>query len=422
MIKYSDLKAQIKDYWFDTVAEGPQIETLIELIAERFDKNDALFKASSAGVTSMAEQAFYQEPYIPIVVNRDDNLESAVIRYDPNSQYTYSENGIVYGQETYTIVKDLPDYIESCSLIVSSPFYPEMVLVKGVDYIIDKIGTKKILKIFGNKFESDVAIKVQDNYYLVLWLKYAKVVNQNYFKLSTYDIDSTVSYDAYSAKIASNVYSSYANGTSIKTFVSLLSGIFQAPIATDEEEVLLIVDNKVITTKNLYDTTGFTVAVSVGDILNVGDAIVEEFKLFVGTNIKNAQKVTIKNIPGSSKAFDMVFTQAPGLPTMYGYDEDGYSKIALPGTVNNEFWDIVHQKGKQSGKTLCKQLYGMNAITQTAISRPVNSIQLLAETVFRNDYLLQVSAAAIDLTNFDKYKHLVYNILSPGINFLVESI
>jgi hypothetical protein len=227
------------------------------------------------------------------------------------------------------------------------------------------------------------------------------------------------SQDQYAALALNAAYKSFSVGPSRETLISFLSGLCRLPLCLKAGTVEVISTTHVVIGDTAYvrPEGAHTLAVAVGDVVEFGDAIINEFKLVYGQDIGQLDSLIMPYLPGSQSHYSVEILNAPDVPAIYGEDEEGYTKVALnsTGPKLEEFWDKIHELSKSSGKTLAQFLGGVESpeVTLANLS-PVRALELLAGTVLSRSFVIVVDSNLVNLENLELHVPKIQDLAGLG--------
>lgn len=418
------LKNYLPSYWMEIFQDYDVLQSYL-YSCELLDRNrqydyDAFL--ASVDPSSMAWKKTV--PWVPIRLSFNRNTNFKYLTFGSGALYG---GGEVYGGTRKQCYWILPDGMLSPGLVLSSPNNPQKTFFRDIDFNVQELENGvRILLLPITLFDELNNVQDKDgDRTVVLWAKQSTWINQFYFDNNELALGVTANRNEHGARVIASLYDAYARGPSISAFYSLLSGLFEAPICLKKGIVEAISDTKVVIGDIAYSRpkATHTLSVAVGDTVSFGQSIIEEFKVFFGPAITNCGSLTLTTIPGSSEVFDVTVDNTPGLPVVYGVDDEGYSKVRLPssGSTLTAFWDALHILAKSGGTTLGQFLTGdSNPVVNPALLSEIKSLDFLANYTLSRTYVIQVDPEVVNLDNARTYISKIEDLSGLGTSVLIK--
>jgi hypothetical protein len=413
------LLSTVGSYWATTYQGMDFISDILKAKSDLTAQTWVNFMEMIASISRFTVPIFHHENWYPIVIKESElnNFSALVSDYETDTAYAYDQSGsLEYGKpvalEGYFSVA-IPSDLKAVKNVLNGIANPSIVWSDGVDYWMPKPG---VLTFKENPFTNDL-FPVKDIFVgdavtdreCVLWVYSGQWDYDTIYTQFGYALELRLSSNDGYLKIVNAILDAFTGGTKARDLQYAWSAITGVPIALEESETVELVTEDaratvIITDKNVYRfALGSTVIVAVDDKVYAGDALVDTFQIYEFTRGAVPSSLTglVMGPSFLSMGFfgDLTFENST-VAIVVEENVDGYTKVSWPlgGFVEDvtKFWNDVHTKGVQEGKTLAMYM----DVRPTPEGQPaamnlpttINPLEFLCENFLRyNTFLVKIN-------------------------------
>ena len=419
----SQLLNTVGSYWATTYLGMDFLEDVLKAKANLTSQTWINFMELIASISRFSVPVFHRQNWQAVAVKQSavNNSTASIPDYEQDTSNVYSsttsqEYGKPLAIKGYFSI-EIPGDVARVKNVLSNIANPGVIWTESVDYWKQKDG---LLVFRENPFDNE-NFPVRDIFKdgeivdkeIVLWLYSGEVDLDNVYEQFGYALELKMQSSEGYRDIINAVLDAFTGGTKSKDLQYAWSAITDVPIVLSEQETVELVteDSRstvIVTDKNAYTfKKGSTPLVAAGDVVYAGESLVDTFQIYEfnrGTIPSAVSGLVIG--PGflSLGFFGELTFENKTTPLIVEEDVDGYTKVSwdLGGFSEDvtKFWNDVHTKGVQEGKTLAMYLdvrpEPVGQPTAANLPENVNPLEFLTENFLRyNTFLVKVSAGKL---------------------------
>ncbi len=384
----------------------------LELVQSVSRHDIPLFHKDNWYALSFTETELEENSAIPAKYLRDNALFERMgpqglflenLTYSPSTNTAYGDKE----NQPYFYVKKPTDLVDA-SVIHSGIVNPAVTLTDGIDFWLEDDNVVFRSNPFDNPLiakrdvlDSDGSIKDKE---CTVWVYRGswdwQLVYEQFGYVLRLSMPSSQNYKDF----VNAVMDALVEGTSLRSQQTALSVSFGVPVVKEAEETVKVItkDSKylnVITDSHVYQfpKTNNTL-VAVGDVVKAGQSLTDALQFF---ELNRGETVPASQVPAITVDEGLlawgfmsgITFNNENVNITVTEDVDGYTKLSweLGGFSLDvsKFWDDVHKKGIEEGKTLAMLLdertSPVGQPTAASLPETINPLQFLVDNFLRNN-------------------------------------
>jgi hypothetical protein len=299
-------------YWSKDFPDAAELSTILESRLALDSQNQTNLTVTTDSVARREIPPYSRIEWMPIYIsrNRANTGSSAVpLKYGPdmalygeastnplyNKVFKYGDN---LSSTDYTIIA-LPPGIVRTRILCNRMSDPSLVLIEGKDFYIDLNNRLLVLLIdvFSDSriAKRSVSVAGVDDEEAILWAFASDADKDLIYKIYGYPVGVTAKSSEAYKDFVNAVWDMHTGAPTVTGLTSMISAAWDVPVAKGNETVETILygrQTQVITDKNVYSfIPESTVIVSVGQVLNSLDRLVDTFEIVEVSRINDGLKL-----------------------------------------------------------------------------------------------------------------------------------
>jgi len=400
------LLAALGSFWAETFADPETIRAYSEGVGHYGDQLLQDLTELMTAVSRHEISVYHTENWFTLTLRQSQLAQKTLRQYDGTSRYTGSYNYSVPSQAQQLLA---PAALSDVRLISDQPERPGVFWVHGIDFTY----TAPYLRLRHNPFEQasahvqpvfDETGQILDRE-LTLWLFRGQFDRGYLFQQFGYVLGLRLTSSPAYKQLLNGIYDSLTVGTTLESLSATLTAITGVPLAASDEIVEQVFPQRrqvtIVTDRQVYQFAGDArPLVRPGDAVSAGTALTDTLQIFhLNRGQIPADLTALALGPGTlagDYSGDLVFSNTPVplrvITTPTGEVQVEFAVGGAPSDVR-KFWNEVHRRERQRGRTLAQLLdvRGPQAATApSAASLPavINPLAFLLRHVIRANALL----------------------------------
>jgi len=404
------LLSNLGSFWSGVFSDTGPLTAISDAQVEVFEQT-LLDAAEALASLSRFEIPVFHKTRWKKLVRTTEEIDQTSTQFHEFGDDNVFGGALVFGQ-----AKDIgvwrisvPDDVISIKFIHDRPIQPTVTWVEGVDFTYNSelnfiettkdpfnsgfsVDSEGVLSIWLNDLEVDTKL-VYNHFGYVLGL-YANKSSEHYKTLVNTVFDAIMK---------------AGDRLSVQTAIASIVGI---PVVKSNGETVTSIEydleeTVISTDKNRYSFPVSAIAtVQVGDVVSIGDILVDTVKIYENSQIKNADisGVFVQPVFDGVQFKDFLFFDNENHSINYSQDDDGFAVVTFPisGVQSdvNKFWDEVYTRSKASGKSVAQAIR-----TQPGTGQPrSDQVQAVVNPFhFYTDYMIPGNSILIKLKSTDEF-------------------
>ena len=386
--------------WTDVYDGRDLLQIRVEAAARLAEQSHIDFTEMCDNISRLKLHTWHREQWyaLRLIESQVNQSDAALWKFD-DPGVDFDDSGLFFDKplEDGDFTWEIPAFIKDVELIQNRITDPSVTFFKDIDFKLVDSGIVFLVDPFTNDLIPKIQIfenGVASDREIVLWLFRASFDWDYIYNLFGYvlglELDSSDNYK----EVVNSTMDAIAGGTAAKQMERLVSMLVDIPLVQSSPETVEVVTTDpnqrlIITDKEVYRfplTT--TPAVSVGDVVQDGDSLINEFNVIqFGSGSDDASAlpgiVVGNGLLGEGFLEELLFENKTVPLVVTGAIGEERVEFEIQGHPLDVqfFWDTVHANRLVYGQSL----YDLMKASSEGVPTTVNPMNFLIENVLRNN-------------------------------------